>query len=176
MSHFHLTRAQWFGILKWTVYALALLLAIVLQSVILSRLRPFGCKLSTVPILLVCICLREGPEKGGLFVLLGSTFWALSGVDMGNLLMLSVTVCAVLAAVLCQTVLTNRISSAAICCFVTLLLSESLVYGYKLLLGSVAPMNYLRMLLPGVGLSMLLFPLYYLLVKSISRIGGSHGV
>ena len=113
-QHFHLTRRQWFGILKWSVYVLVFLLTVVTQSAILSRLRPFGLKFSVVPILLVCICLREGPEKGGLFVLLGATFYALSGVDMGNVSLLVVTVCAVLSAFLCQTVLADRIFSAAV--------------------------------------------------------------
>ena len=174
--HFYLTKRQWFGILKWTVYSLLFLLAIVGQSVILSRLSIFGAKINAIPILLVCICMREGPEKGGLFVLLAATFWALSGVDMGSLMMLTVTVCAVFSAVLYRTELVDRIISAAVCCLVTVLLSDSLVFAYKLLLGSVALDNYLKVLLPGVGLSMLSFPLSYLLVKWISRIGGDHGV
>ena len=175
-QHFHLTRRQWFGILKWSVYVLVFLLTVVTQSAILSRLRPFGLKFSVVPILLVCICLREGPEKGGLFVLLGATFYALSGVDMGNVSLLVVTVCAVLSAFLCQTVLADRIISAAVCCFATLLINSSLIFAYKLLLGLVQPKSWLTVLLPSAALSMLFFPLTYLLVKAISRIGGDHGV
>lgn len=176
LRHFHLTKRQWFGILKWSVYALLLLLAVVFQSVILSRLPVFGVRLNAIPILLVCVCLREGSEKGGLFVLLASTFWALSGVDMGNLLILSVTFCAVFSAILCRTVLSDRVISAAICCFVSLLLSESLVFAFKLLLSDIDAASYLRVLLPGAALSMLTFPLSYLLVKAISKIGGDHGV
>ncbi len=147
-----------------------------MQSAILSRLKPFGVKINAIPILLVCICMREGPEKGGLFVLLAATFWALSGIDLGNVMMLVVTVCAVLSAQLCRTVLVDRIISAAVCCLVTVLLSDSLVFAYKLLLGSVALENYWKILLPGVGMSMLSFPLSYLIVKWISRIGGDNGV
>ena len=176
LQHFHLTRRQWFGILKWSVYGLLFLLTVVTQSSIISRLRPFGLKVSVVPILLVCICLREGPEKGGLFVLLAATFWALSGVDMGSLSLLVITVCAVLSAFLCQTVLADRIISAAVCCLVTMLLNASLIFAYKLMLGLVRPQSYLTVLLPSTLLSMLSFPVTYLLVKAISRIGGDHGV
>lgn len=155
---------------------MTVLLAIVWQSVVVSRITPFGCKLSTIPILLVCICLREGPEKGGLFVLLAALFWSLSGVDLGSLSLLAVTVLAVLSAVLCQTVLTNRFPTAAICCFVTTLLNDALIFAYKLVLGEVPVSALWRVLLPGAALSMLSFPLAYLLVKAIFRIGGQHGV
>lgn len=176
LKHFYLTRRQWFGILKWTVYALLFLLAVVFQSVILSRLPLFGFRLNAIPILLVCVCLREGPEKGGLFVLLASTFWALSGIDMGNLWLLTVTLCAVFSAILCRTVLSDRIVSAAVCCFVSLLLCESLVFVFKLILTEIDPANYLRVLLPSAALSMLTFLPSYLLVKAIAKIGGDHGV
>lgn len=176
LKHVHLTKRQWFGILKWSVYALLFLLSLVFQSVILTRLPLFGAKLSLIPLLLVCICIKEGPEAGGLFVLLAALFWSQSGVDMGNISLLTVTVCSVMSAVLCKTVLANRFLSAAICCFLATLLNDSLVFVFKLILTQIDPSNYLRVLLPGAALSMLLFPLAYLLVKAISKIGGDHGV
>lgn len=176
LKHFHMTRRQWLGLLKWTLYAVTLLLTIVFQSVILSRLAIFGVRLHVVPLLLCCVCIREGPEKGGLFVLLGSLFWSLSGVDYGNLSILIVTVCAVLSAQLCTTVLANRFPAAALCCFVTTLLNELAIFAFKLILTDLAVSNLWRVLLPCVGLSMLGLPLLYLLVKAISRIGGDHGV
>ena len=174
--HFYLTRQQWFGILKWTVYALLFLLAVVFQSVLLSRLPVFGVRLNAIPTLLVCVCLREGTERGGLFVLLASLFWALSGVDMGNLSILLLTVCAVISAFLCQTVLSDRIVSAAVCCFATALIHDTVIFAFKLILSEVAAEGWLRVLLPGALLSMLTFPLSYFLVKAISKIGGVHGV
>lgn len=176
LKHFYLTKRQWFGILKWTVYVLLFLLAVVCQSVILSRLPIFGIRLNAIPILLVCVCLREGTEQGGLFVLLASLFWALSGVDMGNLSILILTVCAVVSAFLCQTVLSDRIVSAAVCCFATALIHDTVIFVFKLILSEVAAASWLRVLLPGVVLSMLTFPLSYFLVKVISKIGGGHGV
>lgn len=174
LKHFHMTRRQWLAILKWSVYAALLVMTIVIQSAILARTPVFGVKLQLVPILLCCVCVREGPERGGLFVLLGSLFYSQSGVEHGNIMILSLTVLCVLSAVLCSALLVSRFPSVAMCCFFTLLLNEGLLFPLKLVLSGVAPENLWRVLLPCVGLSMLAFPLLYLLVKAISKIGGEH--
>ena len=176
LKYFHLTRRQWLGLVRWLLYALTLLLTIVLQSVLLSRLPIFGVRLNVIPLLLCCICVREGAEKGGLFVLLGTLFWSCSGLDYGNLSILVVTVCSVLSAWLFATVLSARFPAVALCCFVTTLLNELAIFVFKLILTNLDPANLWQVLLPCAGLSMLGFVPLYLLVKAISRIGGDHGV
>lgn len=174
LGHFHLTVKQWFSILKWFVYSALLLMTIVVQSVIFARTPIFGAKLQIVPVLLCCVCIREGPEQGGLFVLLGSLFYSLSGVDFGSIMILLLTFCCVFSAVLCSSLLVNRFYTAAICCFLTNLLNEGLIFPFKIFLSDIAPANFWRVLLPGAALSLLAFPVLYPLVKAISRIGGSH--
>lgn len=174
--HFHLTRRQWLGLLRWGLYALLFLLTVVFQSVVLARLPVFGAKLTVIPTLLCCICIREGSEKGGLFVLLASLFWGLSGVDYGNLSIFLLPALCILFSELCSRLLSDRFFSVWICCLLTVLLHESVLFVFKLLLTNIAPTSYWEILLPGVAFSLLLYPLYYLLVKLISRIGGDYGV
>ena len=133
-KHLHLTKLQWQGVLRWGLYSLALLVTLVLETVLFGKLRVLGAKLTIVPLLLCCAAIREGPEKGGLFALIGSVLWCFSGTDMGNLSVAAVTVMAVLSAVLCKAVLTDSLVSSALCCLVTLMVNGGVIFAFKLLL------------------------------------------
>lgn len=171
-KHLHLTRLQWLGILKWFLYGLLTLTVLLLQSVVLSQLPVFGAKLAPLPILIVCVCIREGPEKGGVYAILATLFWCLSGSDFGNVSVAIVPVGAILSAVLCRAVLTMRLLPVALCCLAVSLANESAIFLFKFILPpSVALSNYWRVLLPTVALSMLFLPIHYALVKRIGRIG-----
>ena len=174
LKHLHLTRRQWLGVLRWTLYSLLLLFVLLLQGVVLSRTPVFGAKLAPVCIVLICVCIREGAEKGGLFALLGSLFWYMSGADYGNLAVAIIPVGAILAAILCRTAFTQRFLSTLLCCFVICLINDLTVYAFKILLEKLAPENLWRILLPGTCLTMLAFPFIYFPVKLISRIGGKN--
>ena len=174
LKHLHLTRRQWLGVLRWTLYSLLLLFVLLLQTVVLSRLPVFGAKLAPVSLVIICVCIREGPEKGGLFALLGSLFWCMSGADYGNLAVAILPVGSILAAVLCRSAFRQRLLSALLFCFGICLLYDLTVFAFKLLLEKLAPENLWRVLLPGTCLTMLFVPLIYFPVKLIHRIGGKH--
>ena len=174
LRHLHLTRRQWLGVLRWTLYSLLLLFVLLLQTVVLPRTPVFGIKLAPLGVVLICVCIREGAEKGGLFALLGSLFWYMSGADYGNLTVAILPVGAILAAILCRTAFTHRLLSALLCCFLICLINDLVIFAFKLLLEKLAVENLWRVLLPGTCLTMLAVPPVYLLVKLISRIGGKH--
>lgn len=174
-KYLHLTKLQWQGILKWSLYALLTLLVLLLQTVVLAKRPVLGIRLSPLPALMVCVCIREGPEQGGLYALLSSLFWCLSGAEFGNLSVAVIPVGAILCAVLCRAVLTLRFLPAALCCLGVSLLNELVIFAFKLILPPVvAPENYVRVLLPGVLLSLVTVPPMYWIVKAVSRIGVPH--
>ena len=171
-KHFHLTKTQWLGILKWSLYGLLTLLTLLLQTVVLSRTTALRIKPTPLPVLIVCICVREGPERGGVYAILASLLWCFSGADYGNLSVALLPVGAILSAVLCRAVLTLRFLPTALCAFAVTLLNASVIFVFKLILPpTVALDNYWRFLLPGAAISMLFLPIQYPLVKCISRIG-----
>lgn len=171
-KHFHLTKTQWLGILKWSLYGLLTLLTLLLQTVVLSRTTALRIKPTPLPVLIVCICVREGPERGGVYAIITSLLWCFSGADFGNLSVALLPVGAILSAVLCRAVLTLRFLPTALCAFAVTLLNASVIFVFKLILPpTVALDNYWRLLLPGVAISMLFLPIQYPLVKCISRIG-----
>lgn len=172
LKYFHLTKLQWLGILKWSLYGLLTLLVLLVQTVVLSKLPVCGAKLTPLPAFIVCVCIREGPEKGGVYAILAALLWCLSGADFGNLSVAIIPIGAMLSAVLCRAELTLRLLPAALCCMAVTLLDASAIFAFKLILPpTVALENYWRVLLPGALLSMLFVPFHYALVKLISRIG-----
>ena len=160
LKHFHLTKNQWLGILKWSLYGLLTLLTLLLQTVVLSRTTQLRIKPTPLPVLIVCVCVREGPERGGIYAIVTALLWCFSGADYGNL---SVAILPVGAILFLPT---------ALCAFGVCLLNASIIFVFKLILPpTVALDNYWRILLPGVALSMAFLPIQYPLVKCISRIG-----
>lgn len=171
-KHFHLTKRQWQGILKWSLYGLLTLLTLLFQTVVLSRTTGLRIKPAPLPVLIVCICVREGPERGGVYAIVSALLWYFSGAEFGNLSVAALPIGAMLSAVLCRAVLTLRFVPTALCAFAVTLVNASLIFLFKLILPpTVAPENYWKILLPGVCLSLVFLPLQYPLVKLISRIG-----
>ena len=172
LKYIHLTKLQWLGILKWSLYGLLSLAVLLLQTVLLSQLPVFGAKLAPLPALIVCVCVREGPEKGGIYAIAAALFWCLSGADFGNLSVAVIPIGAMLSAVLCRAVLTLRFFPTALCCLAVCLVNDAAIFVFKLILPpTVALDNFWRILLPGVAMSMAFVPIHYALVKLIGRIG-----
>lgn len=101
---------------------------------------PFSCRPSSsatarswaripdlVAIVITCVCLREGPERGGTFALIASLVWCLSGIDQGSVCLLVLTVLPVLGSILCRAVLANRFLPSLLVCFVTLAVEQGLI-------------------------------------------------
>ena len=174
LKHFHMTRLQRLVVLRWTLYCLLFLFVLLTEDIVLGKLPVFGTKLHPLPLVIICVCIREGPESGGLFALLATVFWYLSGADYGNLSVAILPICSIIAAILCRSVLTIRFVTTLLSCFVISMLNESVIFVFKMLLSAVGPENFLLVLLPGVMLSLLTVPLLYLAAKAISRIGVRH--
>ncbi len=78
-----MTRQQQLRLLKWLSYVLALILAVVLQDVIFSRVEIFGARPELVVSMILLITVIEGSEVGSLFVLIASTVYFYTGTAPG---------------------------------------------------------------------------------------------
>jgi hypothetical protein len=115
--------------------------------------------------------MMEGPERGGLFALLTSTFWALSGADQGALQILFLTALPIVTGYLCRKIFTLNFLTCLISCVLILLLTQSTAFFLKCLFEKLPKELFLTRLLPGIPVSLLFQPLTYWLVKSIQKIG-----
>lgn len=171
LDKLYITPKQWMHILRWTLYTLLFLFAMMLQTVVFGKHTFLGTHPSFVPIVITCVCLREGPERGGLFALLTSLLWCLSGADQGSVSIAVLTVLPVCGSLLCRRVLENRFLPCLIITFLTLFTEQTVIFLLKLFFDEMKGSLYLTELLPCVFVSLLVQPCIYLLVKRIERIG-----
>ena len=83
LDKLYITPRQWLRILRWTLYAALFLLSLLVQTVVFGSRTILGAHPDLVAIVITCVCLREGPERGGTFALIASLVWCLSGIDQG---------------------------------------------------------------------------------------------
>ena len=112
LDKLYITPRQWLRILRWTLYAALFLLALLVQTVVFGNRTILGAHPDLVAIVITCVCLREGPERGGTFALIASLVWCLSGIDQGSVCLLVLTVLPVLGSILCRAALVDCLASA----------------------------------------------------------------
>lgn len=171
LDKLYITPRQWLHILRWTLYALLFLLAMMIQTVVLGNRPIFGITPDLITVVIVCVCLREGPEQGGLFALLTSLFWCLSGADGGSISIAVLTILPVLGSILCRSVLNNRFLPCLLMTALTLLGLHCAIFGIRYFIDGIKASLFVEKLLPCVGISLLTQPPVYWLVKQIHRIG-----
>ncbi|MBE6928393.1 MAG: hypothetical protein E7467_07920 [Ruminococcaceae bacterium] len=171
LDKLYITPRQWLHILRWTLYALIFLLAMMLQTVVLADRPIFGIVPDFIPIVITCVCMREGPQSGGWFALWTSLFWFLSGADSGSITIAVLTVLPIMCSILCRSLLTNRFLTVFLMTAATHFTLHCIIFVFKYLTSAMHPSLFIQKLLPCVALSMLTQPLFYWLVKKIHQIG-----
>ncbi len=174
LDKLYITPKQWLHILRWTLYTLLFLLAMMMQTVVFGNHKLFGAHPNFVPVVITCVCLREGAERGGMFALLTSLFWCLSGADEGSISIAVLTVVPVIGSVLCSAVLANRFLPCLAITVVTLFTEQAAIFLFKYFFGTMDGSRFLTVLLPTVLVSALAQPIVYLLVKCIEKIGDAY--
>ena len=166
-----LTRQQRKSVLKWSLYALVLILLSVVQDVLLSRFRILGATTELVPCGIFLICLLEGIERGSVFALIASLLYLFSGTAAGVYSMVFLTALAIFATAVRQSYLQSGFPAAMLCTGVGLVLYEMLVFLIGVFLEKALFSQVVSPLVT-TGLTMIAAPLIYWIVHAISG-GGS---
>ena len=167
----YLTRRQRKSLLKWTLYSLVCVLALVLQDSVLAQFRLFGAVIDLAPCALVLVCIVEGAESGGVFALAGSLFYVFSGTAPGSYCVMLLTVYSVLAALVRSSFLRRSFSATWLMCAAALVAYEMSVFGMGVFLGDTYPQRYEVFLIRGL-LSAAVIPLLCPLMGRIAKVGG----
>ena len=168
---FHMTHLQRRQIIKWILYALLVLAALVVQDTMLSRVRISGATTGLTVCVIFLVSILEGPEEGGLFALLGALFYYFSGSAPGVYVVVLMTAVAIFAALFRQGYWSQGFSTALLCTGLALVCYELalLCIGVFMNLTTWSRMG-VFLLTAGLSTAALL-PLYPL-VRGISQIGG----
>ena len=171
LNKLQLTKLQQKQVLKWSLYALVLIILSVIQDVILCRVRLFGGTTDLVPCGIFIICLLEGTERGCVFSLVASTGFLLSGSAPGPHVLVLITILSVLVCALRQTYLHPSFPAMMLSVGLAMAVYEVCIFCVCLLLGQVRADRFLNFLVPAV-LSLVVVPLIYPVAKAIGTIGG----
>lgn len=171
LSKLHLTRQQQKQLLKWTLYALLLVVLSVVQDVVLCRLRIYGGSTDLVPCAIFLVCILEGTQRGSIFALVASFLYLRSGSAPGPHVLVLITVLSATAAALYQAYLRPGFPAALLCITLCMAFYELGVFGFCLLLGQITFSRYMSFAVPAV-LTLAALPVLYPLMRAIGSIGG----
>lgn len=170
-SKLYLTQKQRRSLLKWSLYALALLILSVLQDVILARVRIFGATTDLVPCGIFLICVLEGMERGCVFCLVASLAYLFSGTAPGPYSVVFITFLSIGVAFFRQSFLQKGFSAAMLCTVTAVMVYELAVFAIGLFLGLTTGARLGVFFVTGI-LSALAAPVLYPVLKSVGTIGG----
>lgn len=171
LSKLYLTQKQRLSILKWSLYAVLLLVLSLLQDVILCRFPVFGATTDLIPCAIVLICVIQGAESSCVFSLIAACMYQFSGTAPGYYVIALLPALGIAAALFRQTYLRKSFGTVMVCAGLSMMLYELILYGIGLATALILPGKILIFIFAGV-LSALVMPLLYPLIKLIEKIGG----
>lgn len=171
LSHLMLTKNQQKTLLKWSLYAVVLVIISVVQDVLMSQVRVLGATTELIPCAIFLICILEGTQSGSVFSLVASVLYLFSGTAPGPYSMVCITFLSVGVCIFRQAFLQPSFSAALLCIAMAMVLYELVNFGFGLFLG-LTPFSRLHGFLITAVLSLVAVPVLYPICKSIGAIGG----
>ena len=172
LSYLILTRKQRRTLLKWVFYTLLLVALSVLQDSLLSQVRLLGATSELVPCAIFLICILEGTQNGSVFSLVAGLLYLFSGTAPGPYSMVAITFLSVGACIFRQAYLQESFSSAMLCTAIAMVLYVLINFAFGLFLG-LTPFSRIYGFLLTAGLSLLIAPVLYPILKAIMAYGGN---
>lgn len=167
-----LTRQQRLRLLKWALYVLTIVLALVIQDVIMSRVSVFGATTDLAVCVILLITVTEGTEVGSLFVLIASVLYFYSGTAPSAYSIGLMTFLGVAAAMFRQMYWNRSRGAIVLCAGLAQILYEFGLFVVGMMTGLTHWGRLSAFLLTGVFSAAVMLPLYPLICK-IGLIGGN---
>ena len=158
-------------LIKWSVYALALLPVWFLEAYVLNRFPVFGVAPMLLPLAVICVAVLEGATAGGGFGLAVGILCDAAYFNTDGAMTLGICILGVLAGVLAQYALRQDLVGCLLCSFGGLILIDLTRIGVRLFLGQTDLAAMLAVAVPEVLWSMLfVFPVYLLFLWVYRRV------
>lgn len=166
-----LTKKQSKTLLRWVLFSLVCLLALLLQDVLMSRIEIFGATTDLVPAVIFSICILQGGESSCIFALVASALYQFSGSAPGPYCIVLITAFGVLSSIFRQAYLRKGFSALMLCAVLAVLIYELSLYGIGTFLGSTTADRIGRFLVTA-AFTALPLPVIYPILLRIGKIGG----
>lgn len=167
-----MTRQQQLRLLKWALYVLTVILCLVAQDVVFSRIRILGATTDLAVCAILLITVIEGTEVGSLFVLAASTLYYFTGSAPGAYCIALMTFLGVGVVIFRQLYWHRSKGSIVLCAGIAVLLYEVGLFVVGIFT-DLTPFGRIGVfLLNGIFSAAAMIPLYPLIHK-IGLIGGN---
>lgn len=170
LNKLYITKRQRRTMLRWALYSGACIGVLVVQDVILTRLKLFGGTIDLAPLAVLLVCVLEGAESGSVFALLASLFYAYSGSAPGVTTVGVLTAICVLTAVFRQNFLQPGFNSSWLSCAVGGVIYQLTTFGLGLFMGQTH-LGRLSVFLMNAVLGALALPAVYPAFHAIAKNG-----
>lgn len=166
-----LSPRQRFGLLRWTLFGLLCVLALLVQDVMVYRLDIFGAGTDLVPCIIIMITALQGAEAGSIFALAASVLYYFSGSAQGPYVVPLITVIAILAVIFRQACLRKGFFSILLSTALGMVCYELGLFGIGLFLNHTVSRWTVAAVLTAL-LSLAAVPVGYPIARAIGKIGG----
>lgn len=171
LSKLFLTQKQRAAVLKWSLYALLLLILSVVQDVLMCRIRILDATTDLVPCGIFLICLVQGLETGSVFSLVAACFYFFSGYAAGYHSIVLITFLSVYVTYFRQSYLRKGFGAIMLCTAFCVFAYEMAVFGIGVFLKMTVFERVASHALTA-AMTLIIAPILYPLVKGIYSIGG----
>jgi len=171
LSKLYLTQKQRLSLVKWSLFALVILVLSLLQDVILCHLNIWGASTDLLPCAIFVAGVMLGAEDGGVFSLVAAAYYQFSGSAPGYYVIAIIPVLTVLAALFRQSYLRKSAGANILCAAIAFALYEGILLGIGLLSEQTVLFRSGTFLVT-ILITLLTVPLLYPLFSAIGRIGG----
>lgn len=171
LKQLSLTQLQRRQLLRWSLFALICIIALVLQDVIMSRFSLLGATTDLVPAAILLISVTIGSHQGSVFALVASMVYYFAGSAPGPYAIAAISVLGVAGALFREYFWRRGFASDVLCAACAMLLYEISIFGTGLFLG-LTRWNRLGVFLLTTLISILVMLPLYPLVSRIDQIGG----
>ena len=166
-----LSQRQRFGLLRWTLFGLLCVLALLVQDVMVYRVDFFGAGTDLVPCVIIMITALQGAEAGSIFALAAAIVFYFSGSAQGPYVVPLITVIAILAVIFRQACLRQGFFSILLSTALGMICYELALFGIGLFLRHTVSHWGLAAVFTAV-LSLVAVPVGYPIARAIGKIGG----
>ena len=172
LDKLYLTKTQRLSLLRWTLHALVIVLASLVQDVMLCRINIFGATTDLVPGAIFALTMLLGCERGCVFALVAGAFFEFSGMGPGFYAIALIPVMAIALSMLQQTALRKSVSADLLTATIAIMLYELIIFIIGVATGETAVFRLISAVATGV-MTVLCSYLLYPIFTAIEKIGGN---
>lgn len=171
LKRLYMTRLQRLTLLKWSVYAMAGIALLVIQDVIMSKVRISGATTDLPVAFILLVGLYEGLENGSVFTLSAALFYWFSGSAPTPITIAILCVLTVALGLFRQMYWHRSFGSLTLCTVISIMLYEMVLFLVGIFQGLTIWPRASVFALTGAFTCITMLPMYPL-VRAISKIGG----